>query len=78
MTTKAVSLTLDLAGYQHKVEDIIRRGKTVVKTMSTEGYPLMRVQKERQALEREVLDLRMLTIQQFSERLQAIEKQVGL
>jgi hypothetical protein len=78
MTTKVLPLTMDLTPYRDKIEGISRRGKTVVKTMSTEGYPLMRVQKERQALEREVLDLRMETIRQFSERLQAIEKQVGL
>jgi len=78
MTTKAALLTVDLTGYQHKVEDIARRGKSVIAVMQQEKYPLARIQQERRALERETLDFRMETIRVFSEKLQAIEKSIGL
>jgi hypothetical protein len=71
----ADTLNVSLVPFRDKVQEIVRRGKTIISTMEREGYPDQRIELERTALAREILDLRIRTSQAFSETLLAIVRE---
>jgi len=74
----ADTLTISLIPFRDKCQEISRRGKTIISMMQREGYPDQRVDQERAALEREILDLRIRTSQAFAETLLAIVRENGV
>jgi hypothetical protein len=72
MKQVADSLTVDLRGFRDKIQAISRRGKATISVMERENAPIQRIEGERQALRREVIDLRVRQTAAFGEVLSKI------
>ena len=71
-------LLVDLVPFRDAVQKVTRRGKMVIALMTEEGADQARIAKERELIEREILDLRLVTSHAFQDTLTLIVRQNGL
>jgi hypothetical protein len=71
-------LQVDLIPFRDAVQRVTRRGKMVLALMEEEGADPMRLVKEREQIDREILDLRLVTTHAFQDTLTLIVRQNGL
>ena len=69
---------INITGFRDEILGIAKRGAATIRTMETGGYPPQRIEQERLALRREVLDLRIKVTQQFGDRLTVLIRDAGL
>jgi hypothetical protein len=74
----ADSLTVDLIPFRDEVQKVIRRGKMVITLLQQEGADPSRIQREGDAITKELLDVRLRVTYAFQETLTLIIKQNGL
>jgi len=77
-TATADRLQVDLVPFRDAVQKVTRRGKMVLALMEEEGADPMRIVKERELIDREILDLRLTTTHIFQDCLTLIVRQNGL
>ena len=77
-TATADRLQVDLVPFRDAVQKITRRGKMVLALMTEEGADQTRIAKERELIDREILDLRLMASHAFQDTLTLIVRQNGL
>jgi len=77
-TVTASGLMFDICGFRDEVVAIAKRGQATISVMERMGASPERIEKERQALRNDVMNLRVRLTAQFSEIVGGVIRDAGM